>query len=298
MKAKTQVTPMTDNVARMLPIGQGVEPPKPSFDHLNEVVETISPLVVDTDGNAIRPNDEPTAPAEPPANVDTGSTVPDKLKGKSAEELASMYANLESEIGRHRNEVGNMRKWVDNLLVSQANLTAKQPPNQPTASDEDLKKQEIDELNLMLTKPSAYRQKVKQELMNELQQVGQRATFDRMKRDSAQVLADPRFASWLTQNVSQEFAARADADPVLFNHLINQFKQTTEPTNQPTFTPTPAPAPANPGPAMGPGNNSRAGSKQVFSRSEMMTLFNSDPARYQALMPEYLQAIQEKRVKP
>lgn len=46
-------------------------------------------------------------PAPAPAPVDDG--LPEKLRGKSAKELAELYVNLESETGRLRHELGDTR---------------------------------------------------------------------------------------------------------------------------------------------------------------------------------------------
>jgi len=42
--------------------------------------------------------------------------IPSKFKGKSPEEIADAYVNLEKEFGRKNNEIGELRKLTDQLL--------------------------------------------------------------------------------------------------------------------------------------------------------------------------------------
>ena len=46
------------------------------------------------------------------------SGVPDKLQGKTAEEIAEMYTNLERQFGRQSQEVGQLRQAVDQALTA------------------------------------------------------------------------------------------------------------------------------------------------------------------------------------
>lgn len=77
-------------------------------------------LIVDPNENANQPKqtaqDEPKAP-----------DLPEKLQGKSIEEIAEMYTNLESERGRIANELGEVRGYADRLLKIEENRQVEQP---------------------------------------------------------------------------------------------------------------------------------------------------------------------------
>lgn len=303
MAFQKKTTPETSaNVAKMLPVGQGVEPPK--VDNNYELAETSSPLIVDSTGNAVEaPSEQPDHQPSQPANKANEQAepakpeLPSKLAGKTPEEIATMYLNLESEVGKHRNEVGTMRKWVDQLLVNQGNLTPKAQET-PQHNEEEAKKQDIEELNLILTSPSKYRAKIQQELMQNLTTMGRRSTMQQARAEHAQVLSDPSFAQWLVGNVPKSVAEAADADPQVFNFIVNQYRGAHQATpNQPT-TPAPNRVVEAPGVAMGTGSSNKSGPKNVFSRSQMMNLYNTNESEYRRLLPEYMSAIQEKRVKP
>ena len=55
------------------------------------------------------------SPAEPADKVQE-TTIPEKFKGKSPEEIIEMYTNLESEFGRRANQIGELRRVNDQLL--------------------------------------------------------------------------------------------------------------------------------------------------------------------------------------
>ena len=56
------------------------------------------------------------APDSGQQSNDEWTGLPDKLKGKSAREIALMYQNLESTYGRMANDLGQQRKLTDRLL--------------------------------------------------------------------------------------------------------------------------------------------------------------------------------------
>jgi hypothetical protein len=50
------------------------------------------------------------------SNDDVDAALPPKLRGKTREQIADMYANLESTYGRMANDLGTQRKLTDRLL--------------------------------------------------------------------------------------------------------------------------------------------------------------------------------------
>ena len=56
-----------------------------------------------------------------------GYQLPDKFKDKSATEIAESYANLEQELGRKAQEVGNLRTLTDQLLELRPTVSERQP---------------------------------------------------------------------------------------------------------------------------------------------------------------------------
>ena len=66
--------------------------------------------------------------AEPKIETTEAESLPEKYKGKSAEDLVKMHQEAERLIGRQAQEVGEVRKLADELIKSQ--LTKKAEPEQ------------------------------------------------------------------------------------------------------------------------------------------------------------------------
>ena len=56
--------------------------------------------------------------------------IPDKYKGKSAEELVQMHQEAEKLLGRQSSEVGELRKVVDTYIQTQLTEDTKEAPQQ------------------------------------------------------------------------------------------------------------------------------------------------------------------------
>ena len=61
--------------------------------------------------------------------------LPSKFAGKSIEEVAESYENLEKELGRKQSEVGELRQLSDSFL--QAEISRNSPETNPQPSVED-----------------------------------------------------------------------------------------------------------------------------------------------------------------
>ena len=56
--------------------------------------------------------------------------IPDKYKGKTAEELVQMHQEAEKLLGRQSSEVGELRKVVDTYIQTQLTEDTQQAPQQ------------------------------------------------------------------------------------------------------------------------------------------------------------------------
>jgi len=56
--------------------------------------------------------------------------IPDKYKGKSAEELVQMHQEAEKLLGRQSSEVGELRKVVDTYIQTQLTQDTQQAPQE------------------------------------------------------------------------------------------------------------------------------------------------------------------------
>lgn len=130
--------------------------------------------------------------------------VPERFKGKSAEEIARAYIELEKLNSRHANELGEMRKSYTQLLELQTRTSepakpAKEPPK-PVTVDEIY--ENADESIRRVVREEA--QSRIEELERKLQEAEQkanlasaRATFESKHPEWQTTLKDPAFIEWI-----------------------------------------------------------------------------------------------------
>jgi len=84
--------------------------------------------------NASNPD---TPPDDAPA-PDGEFKMPEKFEGKSIEEVATSYANLESQLGRQAQEMGSLRTLNDQLLELKTTVPAPQQDDLPEVTADDV----------------------------------------------------------------------------------------------------------------------------------------------------------------
>lgn len=134
-----------------------------------------------------------------------GVSIPDKFKGKSIEDVVTAYQNLESLHGRTANELGQVRRSVDQLLQDkrmndlQANgatrqqVTARQKPAMTAA---DLLENPTEAIERHLENRESQRlQQYEQRLAVQEQATAQQA-FLAKHNDFNDIIGTPEFVEW------------------------------------------------------------------------------------------------------
>ena len=83
---------------------------------VEEPVETPEQAAQFTDINKEAP--QPSKTEEQPQQ-EADFEIPDKFQGKSMEDIISSYENLEKELGRKGQEIGELRQVTDGILQQQ-----------------------------------------------------------------------------------------------------------------------------------------------------------------------------------
>lgn len=131
------------------------------------------------------------------------SGIPDRFKGKSAEEVARSYSELESLYGKQSQQYGDLRKTVDKLLEMQ------NKPSEPAKPAAEKKPVTVDEI--YDNADEAVRRVVREEsqsrieeLERKLQEAEQRsrineakAVFEAKHPDYQGTVKDPAFLEWI-----------------------------------------------------------------------------------------------------
>lgn len=196
--------------------------PEPKIGDGEEVVELHEPAKK-PEPKAAEPAAKPAAAA--PAKPDAEDDTPEELRGKTQAQLAKMYREAQSLIGRQGQELGELRKKVDTaILTSIEALRARKEPAAPAKPAEP--EPELDESAIFADPKRAIGKLIESHpLIKEIratlgksaseQQVARAAAaterFNAAHPDSAEILATPEFRQWVAASpVRKQLLLRAN----------------------------------------------------------------------------------------
>lgn len=219
--------------------------------------------------------------------------LPDKYKGKSVADIVEMHQQAEKLLGRQSSEVGELRKVVDEFVMSQS-AREEQAQSEPVDFFDDPEKAIHNAIN---THPAV---KEAKEASENMKRTSAQAALQRKHPDMADILGDTAFIAWvkessfrtrLLQEADRNFDFEA-ADEIfgLWKDRRSLVNQTAAVEKQARTSTAKA---ASTGGASGSGERSR----KVFRRADIIKLMRDDPNRYNALSDEIMQAYAEGRVK-
>lgn len=278
---------------------------------------------------AAAPAAEPAKPAE--------DEIPEELRGKTPAQLAKMYREAQSAIGRQGSELGDLRRRVDGFI--QATLagqnkpapTAAAPAAAPAAPAEldeaEFFRKPFDAVQKAIAEHPAIKRIEETLGKTAADQASARAAdakhrFDSAHPDAVDILANPEFQAWVgASRVRQGLLMRAhrhydfDAGDEVFSTWKALNKKPAAPAAASAAAPAVDPAAAASDAARTlaarrrelqaagvptGGNGSAApasGSKKIFRRADILDLMENNPARYEQLAAEIELAYREKRVR-
>ena len=240
---------------------------------------------------------EAEAPVEPEVEAPSEEDLPDKYKGKSASDIARMHQELEKRLGQQSSEVGELRRHFDEYV--QSNVQAQQSAPEV-----------VEEVDFFADPNAAMARAIDNHpTLRQAQQVAAEmaksqaiAQLKTAHPDMDNVLKDEGFKEWVRSSpIRRELFQQADSryDFEAANELITLYKerqgvvaQTAKVEKQHQKNEVKR---ASTGTARS--NPEGATSKKIYRRRDIIELMNSDPKRYEALLPEIMKAYEEKRVK-
>ena len=230
---------------------------------------------------------------EQPTEEEDG--LPDKFKGKSPAEIASAYENLERELGRKGQEIGELRKLTDQILQSQISQQA-----QPEEPEVDFYDDPEAAVKSILDKDPRFKELEQQTQMQQAQMSIQQ--LQQAHPDYMDVVQAPDFQEWVAgSKVRQQLFRAADsydfesADVLLSDWKERQLVSKTKEVEANEEAKRKQALKTGKGVSKASGE-STAG-KKVYRRADLIRLKTTDPARYDALQDEILAAYAEGRVK-
>lgn len=227
--------------------------------------------------------------------VEDDDDIPEKYKGKSAAELVRMHQEAEKMAGRQGNEVGELRKLVDEFIV---NKSAAKAPQQEEVTDLDFLEKPNEALDKKLENHPAL--KAAREATEKLTKMEARDKIFATHPDAMDIVNDTGFQEWVGKSQARtKKLQRADAEfdfdaaDDLFTtwkeqqDLIAQSKAATEGDRKRSLKS------GSNGSARGSGETT----KKFLKRSEIMHMMQYEPERYLANNDIIMKAYAENRVR-
>jgi hypothetical protein len=226
----------------------------------------------------------------------TTQELPEKYRAKSLEEVVRMHQEAEKLIGKQAQEVGEVRKLADELLKQ--NLSSKQQHIKEDEPEVDFFENPQKAVQATIDKhPDVLAARQASQDFKRMQ-IQQKLAQDHP--DFSQVVNDSEFQSWVKSSpVRLGLYAKADGefDYDSANELLSTFKQLrgvkakeTEQAGNAARTKSMKAAQVDVG-------GSGESSKRVYRRADLIRLKMTDPARYETLSDEIMQAYSEGRVR-
>jgi len=224
------------------------------------------------------------------------SELPEKYRAKSLEEVVRMHQEAEKLIGKQAQEVGEVRKLADELLKQ--NLSSKQQHIKEEEPEVDFFQDPQKAVQATIDKhPDVLAARQASQDFKRMQ-IQQKLAQDHP--DFSQVVNDSEFQSWVKSSpVRMGLYAKADGDFDYdsANELLSTFKQLrgvkakeSEQAGNAARTKSMKAAQVDVG-------GSGESSKRVYRRADLIRLKMTDPARYETLSDEIMQAYSEGRVR-
>lgn len=283
-----------------------------------EEIDTIKPDVkaIETalaEAVAAPAKDEGTKPADQQQKpvddrLPADDSVPAKLRGKTAAELAQLYQNLESSYGRMANDLGQQRKLTDRLLdLKRAEDLKQNSPEPPKVDRSRLLEDPTAELDRFITARESTRESEATQRLQQIESSLAAREFVSKHPDYEEIGADPGFAEWINRSAFRQRAAATayNGDWQAADELMSEYKAVRPAKTTDTTTTAADAAKAGVEAARaaslesGTGAGGNSGSAKTYRRVDLMELRLTKPDTYYdpAMQAEIMKAYAEGRVK-
>lgn len=247
------------------------------------------------------------APAKADKADSDESYLPAKWKGKTEQERAEMYKNLESAYGRQANELGTTRKLADEILQNKratdlGEETPVRQPRQVTVSASELLEKPSEVFTREMHAVEQTLEQLVDRKMKERDAKTDAATFEDRHPDAADVIKSEEFAKFIEESPTRKRAiaiVQRTGDAETADAILTEFKATVQPTEKPAKQDKGAERARELSFESGgaKANSSKTTEGKTYRRVDLMKLKATDPDRYAALGDEILRAYSEGRVR-
>ena len=242
--------------------------------------------------------------AEATQEAPTENLAPDKFAGKTTEEIINSYQNLEKEMGRKAQEVGELRKLSDSFLQAEVARSTQSNPQQSSQV-----RQEETEVDFFEDPNAAVNQAIEnhpkfqefQQFQQQQVQSSAKATLEQSHPDFSDVVADTKFQNWIKESPirTQLFQAADAYNYDAANELLTNWKDRsmvskTQEVNQ-------AAADTRQSQLKSATTESRSASGSTgggnqFRRADLIRMKMENPSKYESMEQEIYDAYADGRV--
>lgn len=250
--------------------------------------------LIDEVTNEVDENTQQETVSEEVAVAPPQDDTPEHYRGKTPSELIKMHQEAESRIGQQGQEVGQLRKVVDDFILNQTKV------NEPEQAEE------IDffaEPDKAVDSKIANHPTIKQleQLGNQMKQNQTLSALQQKHPDIKEIAMDANFQKWVVgSNIRSELYERANNkyDYDAADELFSSWKSTQNVAQQAVSVERKERKQAlNAASTGGANGSSEAPSRKIYRRSDIIELMRTNPQRYQSMSDEIYKAYQEGRVK-
>ena len=224
--------------------------------------------------------------------------IPSKFQGKSVEEIVSSYENLEKELGRKGQEIGELRQLTDQILKQQVTTQTE------TAEEQEEEVDFFDDPNHAVSKAIENHPKFREFEEQQKVQMAQATTrqLETAHPDYLEIVSDTKFQEWVKESPirTQLYVHAHNYDLNSAMELMGNWKERSLITNtakaeeEKTAKRSRA---LKDGKAVSRASSEATAGKKIYRRADLIRLKTTDPQRYEDLQDEILSAYSEGRVK-
>ena len=257
--------------------------------------------------NTVQPDETlETLEAESETQEESPTTpdIPDKFSGKSVEDIVKSYQNLEQELGRKSQEIGELRQLSDSFLKAEISRndgqTSLQSENSNGETESDFFEDPSKAVNSLIEKHPKFQEF--QEFQARQQQDTSKAQLEQTHPDYVDIVQDSNFQDWVKASTFRtDLFQQADrynyaaADELLTHWKERSMIDKTAEVQQKQKATRKKNLKA--GKTESRVSSESTAGKKTYRRADLIRLKQSDPTRYADLSDEIFNAYAEGRVK-
>jgi len=230
--------------------------------------------------------------------------VPDKFSGKSVEDIVKSYQNLEQELGRKSQEIGELRQLSDSFLQAEISRngpqTSHDTENSNLETEEDFYDDPSKAVNSLIEKHPKFQEF--QQFQAQQNQESSKAQLENTHPDYVDIIQDTEFQDWVQASKFRSNLFR-EADQYNYeaaDELLTHWKErstidkTAEVKQEQAASRKKALKTSK---SESRGSSESTAGKKTYRRADLIRLKATDPNRYADLADEIYAAYAEGRVK-